>query len=243
MRVLKLVFGLLLLLTGPAAAEQARIAVAANFRVAMQDLIADFTRTTPYEISVSIGASGQLFAQISNGAPFDVFLSADQLRPEKLIQSGFAVPGSAFTYATGRLYLLLREPPAMKGSVPDLSAVRRISLANPRTAPYGAAARQVLDQLEFPQGTPLIAQAQSIAGVNAAFASGAVDAGFAALASVPQSNLPPGWHVPETVHDPIRQDAVLLTKGADNPAATAFHAYLQSQPARALIRKFGYHVD
>ncbi len=245
MYALKLVFGLLLLLAAPVQAESARIAVASNFRAAMQPLKSGFEAMTQHRITISAGASGQLFAQITHGAPFDVFLSADQERPSALVESGNAVASSQFTYATGRLYLLLKDSNPDSQGTPDLSGIRRISIANPRTAPYGAAAMQALEHLSASGQRPVIASAQTISGVNAAMAAGAVDAGFAALASVAplQTDRPAGWLVPEDLHDPIRQDAVLLSRASDNAAAIAFLAWLKGDAARSILRSYGYHVD
>ena len=245
MRVLKLIFGLILLSSTPTQAEVARIAVAANFRAAAQALAAQFETETHHTLTLSAGSTGQLYAQIRNGAPFDVFLSADQLRPERLIAHDDAIADSQFTYAIGRLYLGVRHPVSTSQMPLELTGIHRLSIANPATAPYGAAAEQVLGQLAFPEGAPLIAQAQSISGVNAALAAGAVDAGFVAYASVAQQETPsmPGWLVPDHLHDPIRQDAVLLKRGADNPAAIAFLAWLRVPAAQHVIRQSGYHVD
>ncbi|MEM7211582.1 MAG: molybdate ABC transporter substrate-binding protein, partial [Pseudomonadota bacterium] len=241
MRVLKqgpmLVLAFCLWAVGKAQAADIRVAVAANFRGPMESLADSFAAETGYEISISAGSSGQLFAQIANGAPFDLFLSADQQRPARLIELGLAIPESRFTYAEGRLYLLMRDLKALDSTPPDLRSVRRISIANPRTAPYGAAALQVLETLDFPAEAPLLAEAQSIAGVNAAMAAGAVDAGFAAYSSVRtlSSEAPPGWLVPRDLHDPIRQDVVLLTRAADITAASALLTWLGLDTARGLI--------
>lgn len=256
MHALKLVFAILLAwlaawqAAGMASAQpaSARVAVAANFRAPMAELASAYQARTGHTLSVSAGSTGQLFAQIANGAPFDVFLSADQARPERLGELGLATAESRFTYAEGQLFLLLQDDGLLSpgNSSPTLGTAKRISLANPKTAPYGAAAMQVLQHLDFPNGPPLIAEAQSISGVNAAMTAGAVDAGFAAFSSVatlPPAQQPPGWLVPRTLHDPIRQDAILLNRGADNPAATGFLDWLRTEDAREIIRRYGYHVD
>ena len=236
MSVVKLVFAVLLLLSPSALADTVRVAVAANFRAPLLVLQRTFEAETQHRLSISAGATGQLFAQVIHGAPFDIFLSADQARPAALVENGSAVTGSQFTYATGRLYLLFDSNKRLDGTqwlahrVPDLTGIRRISIANPRTAPYGMAAEQVLRQLDFSDAPPLVAQAQSVSGVNAAFAARAVDAGFAAYSSVVMLAEPPaGWLVPDNMHDPIRQDAVLLTRAEDNPAAVAFLDWLQNK--------------
>lgn len=229
-------------------AESVTIAAAANFRKPLAALVEGFAEATGHEAVVSAGSSGQLYAQIAHGAPFDVFLSADQARPAEAVKAGLAVPGSQRTYARGRLIVLFSdaEAAARLGSPPDLSRVRMLSVANPAIAPYGAAAMQVLERLGVADALAgRIAQAQNVSGVNAAVDSGAAEAGFAALGSVvePGGLEPRGWLVPTDLHDPIRQDAVLLVRGAENPAATAFLDYLGSEPAKSLIRGYGYDVD
>ena len=224
------------------------IAAAANFRKPLEALARGFAEATGHDAVISAGSSGQLHAQIANGAPFDVFLSADQVRPADAIEAGLAVPGTQRTYALGRLIVLLRDAETAErlGYPPDLGQVRTLSLANPATAPYGSAAMQVLERLGVTAALAgRIAQAQNVSGVNAAVATGAAEAGFAALGSVagPDAPDPQGWPVPADLHDPIRQDAVLLVRGRDNPAATAFLEYLGSDGARALIRQYGYDVE
>lgn len=236
-----------LLVTG-ARAETASIAAASNFRAAAAALARDFAATTEHEAVVSAGSSGQLYAQIASGAPFDVFLSADQDRPAAAVEAGFAVPETQRTFALGRLIVLFRdaETAARLGTPPDLARVSLLSVANPATAPYGAAAMQVLEALGMRRALAgRIAEAQNVSGVNAAVASGAAEAGFAALGSVvrPGGPEPEGWIVPQDLHDPIRQDAVLLARGADNPAARAFLDYLAGDRARQIIRAHGYDVE
>lgn len=233
-------------LTGLAAAalaETARVAVAANFRAPLEILAEAFEEETGHTVLISSGATGQLFAQITHGAPHDVFLAADQARPLAAVNSGHAVGGTAFTYAEGRLFVQTIQTGAMTSDdYETLRWAQRVAIANPRTAPYGRAAQQVIEA----QGMTgfRVSQAQSIAGVSAALATGAVDAGFVAYAAVVQANpQPPGWLVPVELHDPIRQDAVLLRRGADNEAARAFLDWLRSPSTKAQIRDFGYHVD
>ncbi len=244
MRTISLIFGVLLIAMSVAQAGSVRVAVAANFRSAMLEIAEKFEETHEHQVTLSTGSSGQLFAQISNGAPYDLFLSADQDRPAKLVEAGLAQPDSRITYATGRLYLLLPATGSIQSEVPDLSGVRRLAIANPRTAPYGAAAQQVLAKLSFPSGDPRIASAQSVAGVNAAVATGAVDAGFAAYSTV--AGLPktdrPGWLIPASYHAPILQDAVLLNRASENSAAIALLDWLRSDTARAILLTYGYDV-
>ena len=225
-------------------AETARIAVAANFAGAMERLEATFEAAGEHEIEISLGSTGQLYAQIVNGAPFDAFLSADQARPKTLVEEGLAVPDSQFTFAEGRLFLRVARASYLgPDGHPVFDRIGRIALANPRTAPYGAAAQQVLASLGV-EG-PQLAQAQSVQGVAAVVELGAADAGFVAYSSVAPliPVLPAGWLVPGGLHDPLRQDAVLLTRGQDNAAARAFLDWLAGTEARRIVQGFGYDVD
>lgn len=244
MQTLALTFTFLVIAVAIAQAGSVRVAVAANFRTAMLEIAEKFEAEQEHSVTLSTGSSGQLFAQISNGAPYDVFLSADRDRPEKLVEAGLALSDSRFTYAIGRLYLLLPGAGRNLTEVPDLSGVSRLAIANPRTAPYGAAALQAISKLTFPSGAPQIAEAQSVAGVNAAVAAGAVDAGFAALSTV--SGTPDkdrsGWLIPAEYHAPILQDAVLLNRAADNPAAIALLDWLRSDRAKEILLSYGYDV-
>ena len=234
-------------LVAQASAETVMVAAAANFREPLEAMARDFGRATGHEVVISAGSTGQLYAQIAHGAPFDVFLAADQARPAQAVEAGLAVPGTRRTYAEGRLIVLFRDPAtrARLGTPPDLAQVATLSVANPATAPYGAAAMQVLERMGVAGALAgRIAEAQNVSGVNAAVDTGAADAGFAALGSVaePGGPEPEGWLVPGELHDPIRQDAVLLRRGRDNPAATAFLDWLAGDEAGRLIRGYGYDV-
>ena len=244
MRVVILLFIVGLFLPLDARAETARIAVAANFAGAIERLETAFEASQDHQIEVSLGSTGQLYAQIVNGAPFEVFLSADQARPEALARDGLAVAPSRFTYAEGRLFLrVARASHLAPDGQPAFDRIKRIAIANPRTAPYGAAAEQVLAALGVVG--PQIAQAQSVQGVAAVVELGAADAGFVAYSSVAPliPVLPAGWLVPTDLHDPLRQDAVLLSRGQDNPAALAFLDWLAGPAAQRILQGFGYHVD
>lgn len=225
---------------GVQAAETVRVAVAANFRATLEVLRPTFEATGEAQLSIAAGSTGQLFAQIANGAPFDVFLAADQKRPARLAEQGLAVSGSIFTYAVGRLVMLVpggQIPP--DGTVPDLSGLSRIAIANPRTAPYGAAARQVLERLGVADVQLVLAQ--NVGGVVALVRSGAAPAGLTAAALLPPGT--PVWPVPADLHDPIRQDAALLTRAAESPHAKAFIAWLQGAEAQRIIEANGYALD
>lgn len=226
-----------------AEAANLRIAVAANFRETLLALQPVFEATGEERLTISAGSTGQLFAQISNGAPYDVFLAADQDRPARLAEAGLAAPGSAFTYATGRLVLLAPGRPLPDaGATPSLDGLARIAIANPRTAPYGAAAEQVLDRLGAAGLQRVLAQ--NVAGVVSAVESGAAPAGLTAQALLGPDRQAEAWQVPADWHDPIRQDAVLLSRAQDPDAAARFLAWLGSDPeARQIIRSHGYVVD
>lgn len=232
---------LLVLLLGNAAqaAEVVRVAVAANFRAVLETLKPEFEAAQYATLLISAGSTGQLYAQITNGAPFDVFLSADQERPRQLAKAGLADPVSRITYAIGRLALIVpgRAIPD-DGTIPDLADVDRMAIANPRTAPYGAAAMEVLDKLDI-AGVQLVL-AQSVAGVNASVLAGAAPAGLTALALVGDA---PAWTVPVEMHAPLRQDAILLSEAAENATARAFLRWLASPPARQIIETHGYSLD
>lgn len=229
-----------------ALAAEARVAVAANFAEPMKAVAVLLQQTTGHTLKVSTGGSGALYTQIRNGAPFDVFLSADDERPALLERDGQAQPGTRFTYATGQLVLWS----ARAGRVDDQGAVLksadlgRVAFANPKTAPYGAAALQALDRLGLRAAlTSRLVQGESIGQAFNFVKTGNADVGFVALSQVLEGGqLREGsmWVVPQTYHDPIRQDAVLLRRGADNAAARALLQLLQSPKGRDLIRSFGY---
>lgn len=243
--------GLLLAgLAAPAAAGEATVAVAANFAEVAERLEAEFERSSGHSLTLVVGSTGKLYAQLVHGAPFDVFLAADRARPERLEEDGLAVAGSRFTYATGRLTLWSREP----GRVGDDGAatlrrgeLRLVAIANPDLAPYGAAARQTLERLGLWRSLEgRIVMGETVGQAHALVASGNAELGFIALSYVvsPRNRAAGSrWDVPADLHDPIHQDAVLLARAADNRAARAFLDYLRSGEARALVESFGYGVD
>lgn len=230
-----------------ARAETATVAVAANFKEPIEALAPIFEAETGHRLEIVIGSTGQLYAQIANGAPFDVFLAADQNRPEKAVAEGFAVEGSRFTYAIGKLTLYSPDAELVKGPEALDGAFHALAIANPTTAPYGAAAQSVLEALG--KWAPLqgrIAQAQNIGGAFASVRSGAAELGFVALSSVlSPNNAEKGsrWDPPQDLHAPLRQDAVLLTGAKDDPAAAALVDFLKTSKARELILRYGYDVE
>jgi molybdate transport system substrate-binding protein len=229
-----------------AMAGEARVAVAANFAAPMQRIAADFERESGHRLLLATGATGKFFAQIANGAPFEIFLAADDETPARLEREGLAVPGSRFTYAIGRLVLWSARAGYVdeRGAVLERGDFRHLALANPKTAPYGAAAEEALRSLGLLEKLrPRFVQGENIAQTFQFVASGNAELGFVALAQVSGGGAPTGgslWVVPAAMHAPIRQDAALLVRGRDNPAALAFLAYLKSEQARAVIRAYGY---
>ena len=250
MRLRKLQLGVLtaiLVRPLPAGAERALAAVAANFSEAAERLAADFGRAAEHEVTLAAASTGKLYAQIRNGAPFDVFLAADRLRPELLERDGLAVPGSRITYAVGRLTLWSPDASLIDADgrkTLQEAKFRRLAMANPELAPYGAAARRTLLALGLHAALRgRIVTGENIGQAHALVATGNAELGLVALSHVLSSrNRLRGsrWDVPERLHDPIRQDAVLLHRGRNNAAARAFLDYLRTPEARETIRGFGY---
>lgn len=234
------------LVNAPAFAEEAIIAVAANFADVVAQLRSDFEDGSGHTLTVTIGSTGKLYAQVVNGAPFDVLLAADQVRPARLEKENHAVPGSRFTYAIGRVTLWSAEPQRIgkDGATALRNGFRHLAIANPDLAPYGAAAMEVLESLGLADDlAPKIVMGEDIGQAFALVASGNAELGFVALSHVlaPQNKNPGSrWDVPVDLYTPIRQDAVLLRHGAENSAAVAFVQFLRSDRARATIDRLGY---
>ncbi len=228
-----------------ALAGEVQVAVAANFRPCLDELVPLFQGQTGHSVHLSVGSTGRHHAQIVAGAPFDVFLAADTRRPALLESSGLTVPGSRFTYARGRLALwapgLRMSPDATLTTLlgdPDLV---RLALANPRHAPYGQAAQQALVALDrWDILAPRLVQGQSVGQTWQFAASGNAQAAFVALAQLDEASRRQAIMVPETLHDPIDQQVVLLVRGSENPAARALIQFLRSDAARCVIRDRGY---
>lgn len=227
-------------------AAEATVAVAANFAAPLARIAAEFTAATGHTLKLSSGATGKFYTQVVQGAPFDVLLSADDETPRRLVNEGHAVAGTAFTYAIGQLVLWSATPGLVdaQGAVLGASTWRHLAIANPKVAPYGAAAMQVLQARGLAQTlAPRLVTGESIAQAFQFVATGNAELGFVALSQVAvQGQVAKGsmWRVPSEMHSEIRQDAVLLKAGADNPAAAALLAYLKTAPARALIQAHGY---
>lgn len=246
--LLGVLLGVSALVAGMAGAAEVQVAVAANFSAPMKKIAAAFEADSGHQARLSFGATGAFYAQIRNGAPFQLLLAADAETPLRLEQEGAAVAGSRFTYANGRLALWSARP----GVVDDQGAVLRkpgggrIALANPRLAPYGAAAIEALTRIGLLQALqPRFVQGENIAQAYQFAATGNAQLGFVALSQVmADGRIASGsaWVVPASLHAPIRQDAVLLAAGRDSAAAASLLAYLRGEKARAIIRSFGYEL-
>jgi molybdate transport system substrate-binding protein len=236
----------LALLAVASQAETVSVAVASNFAAPMKQIATEFEHDTGHKAVLSFGATGQFHAQIKNGAPFELLLAADAQTPLKLEQEGLAWAGTRRSYAIGRLVLWSRRPGLVDeaGTVLRTGKFEKLALANPKLAPYGAAAWQVLAQLGLSDTLrPRIVEAANISQALQFVASGNAALGFVAMAQVFEGGrLREGsaWVVPEQMHTPLRQDLVLLLPGKGKPAAQALLTYMQSPKARAIIASFGY---
>lgn len=247
---MKYLAGVLAMVTclGTAHAGEVQVAVAANFAGPMDKLAAQFQKDTGHKAILASGATGKFYAQIRNGAPFEVLLSADDETPARLEAEGHAVAKRRFTYAVGRLVLWSARANYVDatGAILKTGDFKHLAIANPKTAPYGAAATAVIDKLGLTARLqPRLVQGENIAQAFQFASTGNAELGFVAQAQVWRDGkftAGSGWIVPATMHAPIRQDAALLTKGARNPAAQALLDYLRSDKAKALIRAYGYEV-
>jgi molybdate transport system substrate-binding protein len=228
--------------TRPAAAAEINVAVAANFTEAAKEIAAAFERKTGNKALLSFGSSGQFYTQITQDAPFQVFLSADQERPEKAVADGFAVPDSRFTYSVGKLVLWSRDPKVVTGAdTLKQGNFSKIAIANPTAAPYGAAAIETMKALNvYDTLQPKIVQGNNIAQTFQFIDTGNAELGFVALSQVVDRSEGSRWLVSANLYAPIKQDAVLLKKGATNEAAKAFIDFLKGPEAAAIEAKFGY---
>jgi molybdate transport system substrate-binding protein len=233
----------------PARAAEVPVAVAANFAAPMARIADGFRAATGHTLKIATGATGKFHSQIVGGAPFEVLIAADAETPRQLEASGHALAGSRFTYAIGRLVLWSATP----GFVDDQGAVlgsgrfEHLAIANPKSAPYGAAALQVIRARGLGDAlAPKLVRGESIAQAYQFVSTGNAELGFVALSQVAAPGQPArgsSWRVPQALHAEIRQDAVLLKPGERNPAAAALLAYLRAPAAQAVIRAYGYGVD
>jgi len=243
-----LALALAALLPLPAHAGEVRAAVAANFAAPMQRIAAEFEKDTAHRAILAFGATGAFQSQIANGAPFDVLVAADAASPARLEALRLAVPGTRFTYATGRLVLWSARPGLADAGARVLSGGRfsHLAIASPKTAPYGVAAMETMAKLKLKLGAslaPKLVQGANIAQAWQFVASGNAELGFVALSQVWRDGrltAGSGWIVPAGLHAPIRQDAILLARGGANPAARALMDYLKSRKAIDIIRSYGY---
>ncbi len=239
-------FLMLLALFSTTRADLARVAVASNFSAPMKSIVREFEKDTGHNVQIIFGSSGKLYAQIVNGAPFQAFLSADSSKPLRLEQQGKALAGSRFTYARGALALWSAKPGFINNNAEPLQTgeFNRLAIANERLAPYGVAAREVLENIQvWEKLRDKLVTGENIAQTYQFVSTGNAELGFIALSqAIGTGQLEQGsvWVVPQELHKPILQDAVLLDKGKDNPAAIALLEYLRSDKAVNLIRAHGY---
>lgn len=237
---------LLLLPAAPAAADEVTVAVAANFTGTAEEIAEAFREETGHDAVLSFGSTGRLYAQIIHGAPFDVFLAADEARPDLAIAEGYAVDGSAFVYALGALVLYSTDPELVDPEGAVLFHPERfgkLAIANPRTAPYGAAAVEAMTALKvYDQLSDRLVEGENITQAFQFVATGNAALGFVALSQVIDRPGGSRYEVPIDLYQPIAQGAVLLNKGADNPAAAAFMNFLKGDVARRIVENHGYRL-
>ncbi|MEO8410318.1 MAG: molybdate ABC transporter substrate-binding protein [Propionivibrio sp.] len=245
----------ILLITIPLAcgqvfADETQVAVSTNFSAPMQKIAADFEQDTGHKALLAFGGTGKLYAQIKNGAPFEVLLAADDTAPAKLEKEGAGVSGSRYTYAIGKLVLWSSQAGYVDekdgSKVLTRGEFAHLAIANPKLAPYGVAAVETLKALKLLEASePKLVIGENIAQTYQFVATGNAELGFVALSQVMQDGRiaeGSGWVVPANLHQPIRQDAVLLKAGKDKPAALALMRYLHGDRANTVIRSFGYET-
>ena len=236
-------------LISSAHADDIYLAVATNFTAAMKEIVTKFEQSHEHKVITSFGSSGKIYAQIKHGAPFQLFLSADQTKPEILEQEGFTVAGSRFTYAIGALALWSIKPNFVGNDFSRLqtNSFNKLALANPKLAPYGVAALEVLDALKLKQFTEAKwVQGENIAQTYQFVATGNADLGFVALSQImDKGHIQAGssFIIPRQLYSPIRQDAVLLKRAKTSAGAKALHDYLKSAEAKNIIHAFGYQTE
>ena len=230
----------------PANAGETKIAVAANFTATAKGLASSFQAQSGHKAILIFGSTGKLYTQILHGAPFDVFLAADQKRPQKAQAEGLAIAGSRFTYATGKIVLYSTNPDLVDegGNILNGTKFFKLAIANPKTAPYGAAAIEAMTKLGvYNKVKNKIVKGDSIAQTYQFIMTGNAQLGFVALSQVIFDKNGSKWLVPADLYAPIRQDAALLKRGGENAAAKAFLAFLKSNEAHAIIKRFGYGLE
>jgi molybdate transport system substrate-binding protein len=228
-------------------ADEVQVAVAANFTAPMQKIAAEFEKDTGHKVVPSFGSTGKFYAQIKNGAPFEVLLAADDETPAKLIAENAGVAGSQFTYAIGKLVLWSAKPGVVDdaGDVLKKGAFEHIAIANPKLAPYGAAGVETMKALGVYDAVQAkIVTAENIGQAYQFVSSGNAELGFVALSQVLKDGKIEGsaWIVPAKYYPQIRQDAVILDKGKGKPAAETLLKYLKGDKAKAVIKSYGYEL-
>jgi molybdate transport system substrate-binding protein len=234
--------------SGLVLADEVQVAVAANFTAPMQKIAVEFHKDTGHSARLIFGATGKFYAQIKNGAPFEVLLAADHETPARLIREGGAVEGTQITYAIGKLVVWSSKAALVDGNGAILknAGIAHVAYCNPDLAPYGAAAVETMKSLGvFDALKPKLVMGENITQAYQFVASGNAEIGFVALSQVyKDGRISDGsaWIVPSGLYSPIRQDAVMLAKGRGHPAAAQFLEYLKSDKAKAVIRSFGYDL-
>lgn len=233
--------------TSNSSADSVRVAVASNFSHTLKLLASDFHSSTGHTVKVSSASTGKLFTQIMHGAPFDIFMSADEKRANLLIQSGKTKKELSLVYAIGKLALLSNiQPNQQCRDVLSSNNIKYFAIANPKTAPYGAAAKQVLQQLnQWSTLEKKLVLGENIAQTMQFVSTGSASAGLVALSLLTRNNKLKNactWHVPSNMHDPIKQKMVVLSKSKDKIAAKAFWKYMQSMDALNIVKKSGYDI-
>lgn len=233
------------LISTSAFADTTNVAVAANFTDAATEIAAAFKEASDHEAILSFGATGQFYTQITQDAPFEVFLAADDERPTLAVTEGYGVDGTVFTYAIGQLVLYSAEEGKVTGpETLEAGDFNQIAIANPETAPYGKAAIEAMTKLGvYDALQSKVVQGQNIGQTYQFVETGNAEVGFVALGQVSQTEAGSRWIVPQDMYEQIAQDAVLLKKGENNPAAIAFIEFLKGDEASAIIEKYGYALD
>lgn len=241
------ILGIAFLFTGSASADEVRIAVATNFLAPLKEIVARFTVETGHKATISSGSTGKLYTQIVNGAPFDLLFAADNVHPGLLEDKGLSVSGTRFVYAVGRLALWSSDPGLIKSNGADTLREKKfnhLAMANPKTAPYGKAALQVMQVLGiWSELSPLIVTGEDIGQTFQFVASKNAELGFIAMSQLMAYDNSKGhsrWVVPGSLYDPIRQEVILLKQGGGNPAALALMKYVQTMKAGDIVERYGY---
>ncbi|UOG90959.1 MAG: molybdate ABC transporter substrate-binding protein [Candidatus Thiothrix sulfatifontis] len=232
--------------TASAWADEVQVAVASNFTKPLEAIAEKFKAASGHELKISAGATGKLYAQIENGAPFEVFISADSKTPKKLVEAKMAEADSQFTYAFGTLVVWSSKEGYVddKGDVLKKGEFQHLAIANPKTAPYGEAGMAVMEKLGLTAAiTPKLVTGENITQTYDFVSTGNAELGFVALSQVSKANkLKSGsaWVVPQEMYKPLSQDAVLLSKGKDSAAAKALLEFLKGDDAQAIMTSYGY---